>query len=545
MKGMTRLAGALAVLALLSVLPPPVLAESRIKTEAIGRAGPPDEPPSEAEDALASELNRLLADGGADLPEGAAAVALWDFYAGRGFAPIWTTAAGPNAAGSAALDTLAAIADNAAAEASSRVAPLLGAATSRSVNPDPAALAEFELLVSAAVLAAAIDPEQPWIAAADAGALAAAGDSASFDAYLPPDPAFWRLRAMIGVYETMMSAGPWPTVAAGPKLEPAAKDARIVELRHRLAATGDLSDSAPADPEFYDESLVEDVKRFQARHGLAADAVVGFSTIDALNATVEQRLATMLFNLRRLQRDARHWPRSHVTVNIAAAQMRLVQDGKTTMDANVIVGRVDRPTPLIDSAVNRVEFNPFWTVPPNIAAKDLLPKIRKDKKFLENNNFKVYASWESANEVDPDSIEWTSGAARRLRLRQDPGPENALGPAKFLFPNKYDVYLHGTNKPELFQKTDRFLSSGCIRLSDPIGFAELLLKDNPDWTAERIAAALKSGRNQGLTLAPTLPVHLIYLTAWVDDDGVMQFRKDVYGKDKPEPLPAPPAGTNS
>jgi murein L,D-transpeptidase YcbB/YkuD len=215
------------------------------------------------------------------------------------------------------------------------------------------------------------------------------------------------------------------------------------------------------------------------------------------------------------------------------------------MRLNVIVGRVDRPTPLIDSAINRIEFNPFWTVPPRIAANDLLPKIRKDKKFLENNNFKVYASWESANEVDPDSIEWTSGAARRLRLRQDPGPENALGPAKFLFPNKYDVYLHGTNKPELFQKTDRFLSSGCVRVPDPIGLAGLILKDDPNWTPERIAAAVKSGRNQGLAPAPALPVHLIYLTAWVDDDGVMQFRKDIYGRDKPDLVVAKASGTNS
>ncbi|MGH6932849.1 MAG: L,D-transpeptidase family protein, partial [Dongiaceae bacterium] len=509
-----RHAGALALVALALLLPPQSAeAESQIKSEGPAGLGPPDAAPSPVEGAIASALNRLLTEGDPGLPAIERMADLWDYYAGRGFAPIWAGADSPTAQGSTALDTLAAIGENAAADLSARLAPLVDAAASRSVNPDESALAEFELLVSAAVLTASVDPERPWAAAEDAGVLAAAaaGDVDAFDGYLPPDPAFWRLRAMVDVYQNMIAAGPWPVVVAGPKLEPGAKDPRIAELRNRLAATGDLTATA-TDPELYDEALVQDVRRFHSRHGLADDGVIGFGTIDALNLPVEQRLAAMIYNLGRLQREGRHWERSHIAVNIPAAQLGLVQDGKTTMRLNVIVGRVDRQTPLIDSAINRIEFNPFWTVPPKIAANDLLPKIRKDKKFLENHSFKVYASWESANEVDPDSVEWTSGAARRLRLRQDPGPENALGPAKFLFPNQYDVYLHGTNKQSLFQNTDRFLSSGCVRVSDPIGLAELILNNDQDWSAERIAQALKSGRNQGLALKPALPVHLIYLT---------------------------------
>lgn len=543
----------LALAALAALLPwQPLHAESQIKSDGRAIIGPPDGAPSAVAGAIAAELNRLLSEGDAGLPAIEGQAALWNFYAGRGFVPIWVGAAGPSAQGitpqgATLLDTLGAIGENAAPELTALLAPLVTAAANRSASSTQSALAEFDLLASAAVMAAAVDPERPWATAADTGALIAAAsqDVEDFDGYLPPDPAFWRLRAMIGVYQEMMAAGSWPTIGAGPKLEPNAMDPRIAELRNRLAATGELTGTAAADPELYDEALVEDVRRFQSRHGLATDGVVGFGTIDALNAPVEERLALMIFNLERLRREARHWERSHIAVNIPAAQLRLVQDGATAMALNVIVGRVDRPTPLIDSAIDRVEFNPFWTVPPRIARNDLLPKIRKDKHFLENHNFKVYASWESANEIDPNSIDWTSKAAGRVRLRQDPGPENAMGPAKFLFPNKYDVYLHGTNKQSLFANTDRFLSSGCVRVPDPIGLAELILKDDPQWSPERIAAAVKSGRNQGLAPSPALPVHLIYLTAWVDDDGVMQFRKDIYGKDKPDIAIAKASGTNS
>jgi murein L,D-transpeptidase YcbB/YkuD len=184
-----------------------------------------------------------------------------------------------------------------------------------------------------------------------------------------------------------------------------------------------------------------------------------------------------------------------------------------------------------------MEFNPYWNVPAGIYAKDFLPKLRKDPGFINHyQNIRVYRASEPANEVDPSTIDWFSPEAKqmRLRLRQDPGPENALGPAKFLFPNSYDVYLHGTNKPSLFAKPDRFLSSGCIRLPDPLGFAELVLKDDPNWSRAKIDAAVAAKSNRGVPLPKPLPVHLVYDTAWVDEAGTVQFRADVYGRDKRE-----------
>jgi murein L,D-transpeptidase YcbB/YkuD len=319
---------------------------------------------------------------------------------------------------------------------------------------------------------------------------------------------------------------------------------RIVQIRQRLVAAGDLAGDS-AEPDLYDDVLLEAVKRFQARHGLAPDGVIGFGTIDALNVPAEARLSSMIFNLRRLYAQARDWGDSYVMVNLAAAQLKLVQGGAITASYNVIVGRRDRPTPEVHSAINRLEFNPYWNVPAGIYAKDFLPKLRKDPDFINHyRNIRVYRASESANEVDPSTIDWFSPEAKqmRLRLRQDPGPENALGPAKFLFPNSYDVYLHGTNKQSLFAKADRFLSSGCIRLPDPLGFAELVLKSDPNWPRAKIDAAVAAKTNRGVPLAIPLPVHLVYDTAWVDEAGTVQFRPDVYGRDQRETVVAERGG---
>jgi murein L,D-transpeptidase YcbB/YkuD len=305
----------------------------------------------------------------------------------------------------------------------------------------------------------------------------------------------------------------------------------------------------PADPTFepavYDEPLANAIRRFQARHGLVTDGIIGRGTIDALNVPVEERLASLVFNLQRLHEKARDWGDDYVMVNVAGAQLTLVQDGEIAAFYNVIVGRRERRTPEVHSAINRLEFNPYWNVPSGIYAKDFLPKLRKDSGYLGNyKNIRVYRASEPANEVDPSTIDWFSEEARkmRLRLRQDPGPENALGPAKFLFPNNYDVYLHGTNKPSLFAKADRFLSSGCVRLPDPLGFAELLLRQDPAWTRERIEKMIKEGRNRSVTLAEPLPVHLVYDTAWVDEAGTVQFRSDVYRRDERESVVAERGG---
>jgi murein L,D-transpeptidase YcbB/YkuD len=461
------------------------------------------------------------------------ATTLQQLYAARSYEPIWVGSAGMQPQGETLLAALERLQRSGALPPDADVA----AASAHRGDTTTAGLTQLELLLSSALIRTAVNPEDllaPGPVPQVFGAAAAAGDSAALYQWLPPDPTFWRLRTAIDGYRAIVERGGWPGVGAGPKLEPGARDGRIRQIRQRLLASGDLVGES-TEPDVYDDALAETVKRFQARHGLKPDGVIGFGTIDALNVPAETRLASMIFNLGRLYIQARDWGDNYVIVNLAAAQLKLVQRGATTASYNVIVGRRDRPTPELNSAINRMEFNPYWNVPSGIYAKDFLPKLRKDPGYINHyQNIRVYRASEPANEVDPTTVDWFSPEAKqmRLRLRQDPGPENALGPAKFLFPNSYDVYLHGTNKPSLFANADRFLSSGCVRLPDPLGFAELLLKDDASWTRAKIDAAVEARTNRGVPLATALPVHLVYDTAWVDDAGTVQFRADVYGRDK-------------
>lgn len=500
------------------------------------------EPPStapaagQADNAALIAAIRDLASNGAALDQlvDVDAATLQQLYAIRNYEPIWVANGGMQPRGGVLLATLERLQSSGALPSAADVM----AADARRGGTATAGLAELELLLSSALIRTAVDPEDLLAPGPRPQALEVVGaggdDPQVLYEWLPPDPTFWRLRAAIDGYRAMVERGGWPNVGAGPKLEPGARDGRIRQVRQRLLASGDiLGDSA--EPDIYDEALLEAVKRFQMRHGLKPDGVIGFGTIDALNVPADARLASMTFNLQRLYIQARDWGDNYVMVNLAAAQLKLVQGGTITASYNVIVGRRDRPTPELNSAINRMEFNPYWNVPAGIYAKDFLPKLRKDPGYINHyQNIRVYRASEPANEVDPTTIDWFSPEAKqmRLRLRQDPGPENALGPAKFLFPNSYDVYLHGTNKPSLFANADRFLSSGCVRLPDPLGFAELLLKNDPNWSRAKIDAAVAARSNRGVPLATPLPVHLVYDTAWVDEAGTVQFRPDVYGRDK-------------
>ncbi|HET6224370.1 MAG TPA: L,D-transpeptidase family protein, partial [Dongiaceae bacterium] len=321
-------------------------------------------------------------------------------------------------------------------------------------------------------------------------------------------PGFWRLRAALPGYRAIAVAGGWPSVPAGPKLELGARDPRVEALRARLAASGDLP-GMTADPAPFDEPLKAAVQRFQARHGLKGDGVVGNDTVAALNVPAVVRLATMMANLHRLSDAPRDWGSTYLVVNTAAAGYRVVENGRTIMEQVAIVGQPDWQTPDIDSTIERLEFNPYWTVPPRIARLELGPKAASDPAYLRR-----------------EGIRKVNGL-----YRQEPGPQNALGRAKFLFDNSYDVYLHDTNSPGLFQRSERHLSHGCVRLPNALELAAYLLRNDPAWPHAKIDEAVARGRNSGAGLIQPLPVHLVYDTAWVDEGGTVQFRNDVYGRD--------------
>jgi len=202
----------------------------------------------------------------------------------------------------------------------------------------------------------------------------------------------------------------------------------------------------------------------------------------------------------------------------------------------VIAGTTARRTPVFAGRMAYMELNPYWHIPPSIAKEDILPRLRKDPKYLVRENIRVFRGWaREAPEVDPESVDWSQVTPDRFpfKLRQEPGPSNALGRIKFMFPNKFDVYLHDTPGRELFNHNSRSFSSGCIRIENPIDLADYLLRGQPEWNREKITGAVHSKKTQIVWIPEPIAVHILYWTAWVDDYGTVHLRDDIYGRDAP------------
>ncbi len=327
-------------------------------------------------------------------------------------------------------------------------------------------------------------------------------------------------------YRAIADKGGWPLVPEGPALKPGMSDPRVPVLRTRLAATGDWQ-GVDSDSDLYDADLEQAVRRFQARHGLEDDGVVGKGSIDALNVPVEARIDQIRVNLERGRWVLRGLGDDYVIVNIAGFETYMIRDGKEIWATKSIVGRNYRKTPVFRDDIRFIEFNPTWTVPPGILGKDILPKARENPAYISEKGFTVVDG--SGKQVDPKSIDWSKAKPGNFpySIVQPPGPENALGLVKFMFPNPYLVYLHDTASRGLFAKSERALSSGCVRIENPFDFAELLLSDQPEWTRKKIDEVVASGETTRVNLKTPLPVLLLYWTVWVDPDGQVRFRRDI------------------
>jgi murein L,D-transpeptidase YcbB/YkuD len=262
--------------------------------------------------------------------------------------------------------------------------------------------------------------------------------------------------------------------------------------------------------------------------------VVGRDTLSALNVSVTDRLRQIQVNLERWRWLAQDLGNRYVLVNLADFRLEVVETGRMVMDMRIIVGKGYRRTPIFSGRMTYLVLNPAWHVPHKIARLDILPRIRKDPGYLSREHFRVFEGWGAdAKEIDPATVDWTKVTRGnfRFRLRQDPGSWNALGRVKLMFPNEFGVYIHDTPSRELFRKTVRTFSAGCIRIEKPLELAEYVLAGDPKWNGEAILAALEAGREQTVRLPAAIPVHLLYWTAWVDASGTVQFRKDVYERD--------------
>jgi murein L,D-transpeptidase YcbB/YkuD len=282
-------------------------------------------------------------------------------------------------------------------------------------------------------------------------------------------------------------------------------------------------------------TLQEAVKRFQLRHGLLDDAVVGKNTISALNVSLLARIEQMVLNLerRRWMEDDRG--ERYVFVNLSDFQLKVVDHDRTIFVSPIIVGTEYNQTPVFSHDMEYLEFNPYWNVPPKIARNELLPKIKENPGYIAEQNFELLSGWSGDDvPVDPMTIDWSTVSASDFsyKLRQLPGDGNALGRVKFMFPNRFDVYLHDTPSHGLFARETRTFSHGCVRVGDPLGLAAVVLAGEPGWDTARIDAVVASGERTIVPLTKHLPVHIAYITAFVNKDGVVNFRRDIYGRDK-------------
>jgi murein L,D-transpeptidase YcbB/YkuD len=281
----------------------------------------------------------------------------------------------------------------------------------------------------------------------------------------------------------------------------------------------------------YDRTLVEAVKRFQAWQGLGADGAIGPSTRQWLNVSPAQRAGVLALNIQRL-RLLPDELKTGIMVNIPAYSLVYYQNGNQVLDSKVIVGRPDRKTPMMSSALNNVVVNPPWNVPPTLARKDILPKVRNDPGYLASHGYTVLRGWNSKERIDPGQVDWSTITASNLpfRFQQAPGARNSLGRYKFNMPSSDAIYLHDTPNHSLFRKDARALSSGCVRVNKASELANMLLQD-AGWNDARISDALRRGDTRYVNIPQTIPVNLYYLTAFIGADGRTQYRTDIYSYD--------------
>jgi murein L,D-transpeptidase YcbB/YkuD len=429
------------------------------------------------------------------------------------------------------------------------------AVTALATPSDASSQALAEALLAAAFVGTAIDANT-LLGDAElkgAGVMNAAAAATDVDALLneelPTYYRFWSLLDHLPAQIAYYQNGGWPEVPEVKKIEPGDDNPAVAVLRQRLLVTGELaaettpvvadtSGNVAVSENVYDPKLVEAVKLFQRNHGLNDDGVIGGRTIEELNTSAETRVRQVLLNLERMRKEGPGFEPRHLIANIPSQEVKVIEDGKVTFYTKSIFGKVQRKSPTLSSVIHTVKLNPDWTAPHKIAAIDEVKRQRKDPNFLDSHGFTIYDR--SGNVVSAQSINWHEVGPGNFpyTLRQAPGPENALGPVKFDFPNDHSVFLHGTPTVSLFAKQDRFFSSGCVRTETPIDLAEFMLKDDPEWPRSRIDEVLKTGKTTLVKVKNPLPVHITYMTAWVDEDGVMQFRKDAYGYDDLPSIPS-------
>lgn len=464
------------------------------------------------------------------------------FYAARDFAPLWHVGHGSGRATvTELLDAIDAAGEH-GLDPEAYHAALLDA-----LRQDPAAVADLELLATDAFLRHAlhrahgrltpgdVDPEwHLFVNEADPAALLgqlAAGVPPAFllDGLWPSATEYWRLieeKRRLVARSGRGTPNP-PPVSGGPLIRPGDQGPRVIELRARLGVP-------PAEELHYDQGLEAAVRQFQQDEGLTVDGIVGQNTLELLNITDASRIARIDINLERWRWLMRDLPPTRVQVDVSGYALRVIEDEREVLRMNVIVGTPFRRTPVFSESMRYLVFNPYWNVPRRIAIEDKLPLLQADAADLAAKGYEARFAREGEPDLPVDAIDWSTITPRTFNflLRQRPGENNALGRVKFILPNPFSVYLHDTPARDLFARSGRAFSSGCIRLENAMLLAGWLLRDQPQWTQERIDRVLAMGEPVEVPLVRPVPVLVLYFTAVAGDSGKVFYRPDMYGRDQ-------------
>ncbi len=358
---------------------------------------------------------------------------------------------------------------------------------------------------------------------------------------LRPDPTPYRsdemiaaMQAAIDRYQHLVSTGGWPLVPKGRMMREGESDDRVPILRKRLRMSGDLRSGSSGYYSSYgfDAQLAQAVRRFQLRHGLRPTGRIERSTFPALNVTAQERLAQLRLNLRRIQdlMKTRVEDR-YILVNIPAFQLEAVERYEVQQRHRTIVGRTERQTPSITATIRGLNFFPFWRVPDSVANFDIIPRLAKEPDYLSKEKIRVLKGVDGP-EVDPSSIVWGTADTTRLKFRQDPGPQNALGLVRIDMPNEHIVYMHDTPMKSLFGQRSRGFSAGCVRVQDVFKLVEWIARYEPGWEQPgQVDRVIQAGEPLDVKLTRPIPVYFAYITAWAERDGEVVFRPDIYGRD--------------
>lgn len=332
----------------------------------------------------------------------------------------------------------------------------------------------------------------------------------------------------VEAYRALAARGGWPTLQVSERLSVGSRGPSVVALRQRLIITGDL-DASAGDSNIYDSYVEGGVRRFQSRMGLSTTGSINRATLAALNVPVDRRIRQLETNIVRLRTWSGNLGNRYVVANIPAAAVETVENGHVATRHAAGVGKIDRQSPLLQTKIPEVNFNPTWTVPASIIRKDLIPKMQKEPSYLTENKIRIIGP---NGEIPPDRVNWRSDEATRYTFRQDPGGEfNSLGFVRINIPSPHGVYMHDTPSKGIFGDDYRFVSSGCIRVQNVRDYIAFLLKETPGWDRAKIDETIASGERVNARIANPVPCYWVYVTAWATPDGGVQFRDDIYNKD--------------